>query len=64
MNRLFNFSTGTLLTFCLSSSLTPPEMENLLLNEIVSLVGGILSAILIAWLRKRWNDNNHSSPMV
>lgn len=53
MNRLFDFSTGTLMTFIFSHSLFPPDISNLLLRQLLSIVGGILSSLLIAWLKSR-----------
>lgn len=61
MNRLFDFSTGTLMTFLFSHSLFPPDLGNILLRQLLSLVGGILSSVVIAWLKRQW-DNRQPPP--
>ncbi len=62
MNRLFDFSTGTLMTFLFSQSLFPPDLSNILLRQLLSIVGGILSSILIAWLKRQWDNRQPPSP--
>lgn len=62
MNRLFDFSTGTLMTYIFSHSLFSPDIGNLLLRQLLSLVGGILSTIVIAWLKRRWD--HHQPPTL
>lgn len=62
MNRLFDFSTGTLMTFIFSHSLFPPDISNLLLRQLLSIVGGILSSLLIAWLKSRWDNRQPPTP--
>lgn len=59
MNHLLNFSMGALSTFTLSASLTPNGIRDLLLSQIVSVVGGVVSAVIIARMQKRWNNDEH-----
>ncbi|WP_251619737.1 hypothetical protein [Odoribacter lunatus] len=56
MNRLFDFSTGTLMTFIFSHSLFPSDLGNILIRQLLSLAGGILSTIVIARLKRRWDN--------
>lgn len=54
MNRLLEFSTGTVMTFLLSHTLVPSDLGTVVVRQLVSLAGGILSTVLIAWLKRRW----------
>lgn len=56
MNRLLEFSTGTVMTFLFSHTLGTSDLSSVLLRQLVSLVGGILSTVAIAWLKRRWED--------
>lgn len=53
MNRLFHFGIGLLSTQGFFNLMSGSELP-LLQESLVSLIGGICSAILIAWLRWRW----------
>ncbi len=64
MNRLFDFSTGILMTYIVSHSLFSPDIGNLLLRQLLSLVGGILSTIVIAWLKRRWDHRQPPTPEI
>ena len=57
MNRLVNFTTGWLSTLSISNLLDGMGME-LWRENLLSLIGGICSAIIIAWLRWRWEHPN------
>lgn len=59
MNRLFHFSTGTLMTFAFNCSLTSSEAEYFLIKQLVSIAGGIICSILIAWLKQRWENRGN-----
>ncbi len=62
MNRLVDFSTGTLMTYIFSHSLFSPDITNILLRQLLSLVGGLLSTIVIAWLKRRWDNRRPPTP--
>lgn len=62
MNRLFHFSTGTLMTFAFNCSLPSSDAEYFLIKQLVSIAGGILSSILIAWCKQHWNNRNPPPP--
>ncbi|HBO27785.1 hypothetical protein [Culturomica sp.] len=57
MDRLVNFITGWLSTFGMSSAIGGQGME-LWRENLLSLIGGICSAIIIAWLRWRWEHRD------
>ncbi|MFR2027403.1 MAG: DUF6266 family protein [Odoribacter splanchnicus] len=52
------FTTGALSTLIFSSSWVSTT-GNILVRQLVSLTGGILSTVLIAWLKHRWKDKGH-----
>ncbi len=61
MNRLFDFSTGMLTTFAFSSSLVLSDMDSFLIRQLLSVVGGVLSAVVIAWLKRCWDNRRPPS---
>ena len=56
MNHMMSFTTGALSTLIFSSSWSIDDPGNILVRQLVSLTGGILSTVLIAWLKHRWKD--------
>lgn len=60
MNRLLHFSTGLLSTQGIFNLLKGCEIP-LVQESLVSLIGGICSAILIAWLRWRWEHRGENN---
>ena len=59
MNHMMIFTTGALSTLIFSSSWSIDDPGNILVRQLVSLTGGILSTVLIAWLKHRWKDKGH-----
>ena len=59
MNHMMSFTTGALSTLIFSSSWSIDDPGNILVRQLVSLTGGILSMVLIAWLKHRWKDKGH-----
>lgn len=53
MNRLFCFATGSLSTLTVSNFLVLSGYKDVILTQLVSLAGGILSTVIIAWLEHR-----------
>lgn len=60
MNHLMSFTTGTLSTLIFSSSWSIDDPGNLLVRQLVSLTGGILCTVLIAWLKHRWENRENN----
>jgi len=60
MRRMINFVVGTISTLGVSQTLFAAEQTNLntdissALNTIVSIIGGILSTVVVAYLQHRW----------
>lgn len=52
MNRFFYFATGSLCTLSVNSSLNLSGYHDLLVTQIVSLAGGVLSTLIIAYLER------------
>lgn len=61
MNRLLDFSTGMLTTFAFSSSFVSSGMDSFLIRQLLSVAGGVLSAVVIAWLKRRWDNRQPPS---
>ena len=59
MNHMMSFTTGALSTLIFSSSWSIDDPGNILVRQLVSLTGGILSTVLSAWLKQRWKDKGH-----
>ena len=57
MNHMMSFTTGALSTLIFSSSWSIDDPGNILVRQLVSLTGGILSTV--AWLKHRWKDKGH-----
>ena len=53
MNRLIYFMTGWLSTLSISNLMGGQGME-LWRENLLGVIGGICSAIIVAWLRWRW----------
>ena len=51
MNAMY-FFIGTLSTMSLNSLLS--QLSDTLFTNLISLLGGVLSAMAVAWLRRRW----------
>lgn len=54
-----NFMTGCLTTLGVRASLSVAGwqvLQDSLLNVLVSLAGGLLSSVVIAWLQRRWKN--------
>lgn len=64
MNSLIHFSTGALSTFAFCNSLLPSDLCGMLTRQMISLIGGVLSAVLIAWLKRRWDDRGNGTAPV
>ena len=58
MNRIFYFMTGTLSTLTVNNSLVMSGYSDFVVTQVVSLAGGILSSIIIAWLQKKWGEKS------
>ena len=59
MNHMMSFTTGALSTLIFSSSWSIDAPGNLLVRQLVSLTGGILCTVLIAWLKHRWENREN-----
>lgn len=57
MNRLMYFLTGWLSTLSISNLVGTKGME-LWQENLLSVIGGICSAVIIAWLRWHWEHRN------
>lgn len=57
MNKLMYFMTGWLSTLGVGKLLGGQGLE-LWRENLLSVIGGICSAILIAWLRHRWDHRD------
>jgi hypothetical protein len=66
MKHLSNFLVGTLSSFGIAavlpdslgtvSGISPTVLQSL--EALISLISGLLSAILIAWLKQKWTKND------
>lgn len=59
MNRLIYFMTGWLSTLSISNLMGGQGME-LWRENLLGVIGGICSAIIIAWLRWRWEHRDRA----
>ena len=57
MNRLIYFMTGWLSTLSISNLMGGQGME-LWRENLLSVIGGVCSAIIVAWLRWRWEHRD------
>ena len=58
MNRLIYFMTGWLSTLSISNLMGGQGME-LWRENLLSVIGGVCSAIIVAWLRWRWEHRDY-----
>lgn len=59
MNRLIYFMTGWLSTLSISNLMGGQGME-LWRENLLGVIGGICSAIIVAWLRWRWEHRDRA----
>lgn len=57
MEGIGHFVIGVFSTFCINVSFVQMgsvSVSEAMLSHVVSIVGGVLSAVVVAWLRERW----------
>jgi hypothetical protein len=55
-NIVSNLKVQPGVTTCFSSLLTPPSWGwGVTIEALISLISGLLSAFLVAWLKKKWD---------
>lgn len=52
MNRLLYFATGSLCTLTVNNSLNLSGYHDFIITQIISLIGGILSTVIIVYLER------------
>ncbi|MEY8593435.1 hypothetical protein AALK14_18525 [Butyricimonas hominis] len=57
MEGVGHFVVGLFSTYCINVSFVRMgcvSITDAMLSHVVSIVGGVLSAVVVAWLRERW----------
>ena len=54
MNKLIVFMLGSCSTFSIHLGLMYVNWWDMLFTHAMSLVGGVVSAVIVAWLQQRW----------
>ena len=57
MNKLIVFMLGSCSTFSIHLGLMYVNWWDMLFTHAMSLVGGVVSAVIVAWLQQRWKGD-------